>query len=693
MTTETNTETSADASKREDAQRAYHALFSRAVQTPGLNIASEFNEQPSRQGSVNQLLHEAGYTLEQRELLMSTLSRTNKAGVAIDEGRLRDAGFHRGNAAEALADVRDAGLLSPGRLASMSADVEMMTQRIDEKRPGRYQDAQKFFADTVASGTTDEEASKRAAQKLYETLLDSGLNPDQAGKGFHALQDALAARNIIQTMTSGEPAEQPLAELSQSIRLITGAKPPVLDATNLQTMRDMEKTLTDKHLTPAASLLGNGRILSQQDVTGNFTIDPAQAREIAPDRLEKMQAVLDWYEKKNEVHSMGAFYGYVFKNAPDAIKSIKDAQNGDGSAQNDVAIVKAVQRAEELLGIVSKDFRTQTAQQVVKTVDDLRESQFKTADQVADLVGVLPVVGSRAKFLIKETAIGLRYASGDISGTEAITSTVKEAASAVVGDAIFKDKVLDKFSKTGEDLLFPLATAIGGNVLAEVGKVVGQNKLSDISTEKLVQAVSVGISKGIVEGGFKIAEKLKLGDDRLEEFMKAVVKIAQKFGVERPVDQMIDQELKSRSKNGKSYSLVEGGGAVETDARQPANGNGAAGNEDAGMRKALAALAAMDDGTRPRPPGESDNIAAALTLAANKGGLRQIDAVVPSSDGSRLIAVQGDERSEFNRTASVAIQEAAKVPAEESQRQIASLQSDAMKPQVESETRNAQRVA
>ena len=683
MTTETNT----DASKREDAQRAYHALFSRAVQTPGLDIKNEFNEQPSRQGSVNYLLHEAGYTAEQRELLMSALSRTNKAGVAIDEGRLRDAGFHRGKAAEALAEVREAGLLTPGRLGGMSADVEMMTQRIDDKRPGRYQDAQKFFADTVAAGTTDEEASKRAGQKLYETLLDSGLNPDQASKGYHALQDALAARTLIATMTSGEPVVQPLAELSQSIKLIADAKPPVLDATNLQTMRDLEKTLTDKHLTPAASLLGNGKILSEQDVTGNFTIDPAQARETAPDRLEKLQAVLDWYEKKNQVHSMSAFYGYVFKNAPDAIKAIKDAQNGDGSAQNDVAVVKAVQRAEELLGIVSKDFRTQTPQQVVKTVDDLRESQFKTADQVADLVGVLPVIGPRVKFVIKETAIGLRYASGDISGTEAITSSVKEVASAVVGDAIFKDKVLDKF-KNGEDLLFPLATAIGGNVLAEVGKVVGQNKLSDVSAEKLVQAVSVGISKGVVEGGFKIAEKLKLGNEDLEEFAKVLVKIAQKFGLERPVDQMIDQELKSRSKNGKSYSLVEGGGTVETDARQPATGS-----DEPGMRKALAALAAMDDGTRPRPPGESDNIAAALTLAANKGGLRQIDAVVPSNDGSRLIAIQGDERSEFSRTASVAIQDAAKVPAEESQRQIAQSQVDMVKPQVESETRTAQRVA
>ncbi len=682
MTTETNT----DASKREDAQRAYHSLFSRVIQTPGLNIADEFNERPSREGSVNHLLHRAGYTLEQREQLMAVLTRTNLAGVAIDEGRLRSAVSNRSNAAEALADVRDAGLLSPGRVASMSAEVEMMTQRIDDKRPGRYQDAQKFFADTVAAGTTDEESSKRAAQKLYETLLDSGLNSDQASKGYHALQDALAARSLISTMTSGEPVVQPLAELSQSIKIIADAKPPVLDATNLQTMRDLEKTLTDKHLTPAASLLGNGRILSEQDVTGNFTIDPAQARETAPDRLEKLQAVLDWYEKKNQVHNMGAFYGYVFKNAPDAIKAIKDAQNGDGSAQNDVAVVKAVQRAEELLGIVSKDFRTQTAQQVVKTVDDLRESQFKTADQVADLVGVLPVIGPRVKFVIKETAIGLRYASGDISGTEAITSSVKEVASAVVGDAIFKDRVLEKF-KNGEDLLFPLATAIGGNVLAEVGKVVGQNKLSDVSAEKLVQAVSVGISKGIVEGGFKIAEKLKLGNEDLEEFAKVLVKIAQKFGLERPVDQMIDQELKSRSKNGKSYSLVEGGGTVEADAIQPT------GDSEAGMRKALAALATMDDGTRPRPPGESDNIAAALTLAANKSGLRQIDAVVPSSDGSRLIAIQGDERSEFNRTASVAIQEAAKVPAEESQRQIAQSQAEATKPQIETETRNMQRVA
>lgn len=87
------------------------------------------------------------------------------------------------------------------------------------------------------------------------------------------------------------------------------------------------------------------------------------------------------------------------------------------------------------------------------------------------------------------------------------------------------------------------------------------------------------------------------------------------------------------------------------------------------------------------------NVSAALALAATKSGMTDVDTVIPNRDGTRLIAIQGDERSEFNRTASVAIQEAAKVPAEESQRQIAQSQSEATKPQVEIETRSVQRVA
>lgn len=93
-------------------------------------------------------------------------------------------------------------------------------------------------------------------------------------------------------------------------------------------------------------------------------------------------------------------------------------------------------------------------------------------------------------------------------------------------------------------------------------------------------------------------------------------------------------------------------------------------------------------------PGDSrSNVFSALGAAAAKSDLRNVDSVVLSNDGTRLIAIQGDERSEFNRTASVAIQEAAKVPAVESQRQIAQSQVDTVKPQVESEMRSAQRVA
>ncbi len=45
-----------------------------------------------------------------------------------------------------------------------------------------------------------------------------------------------------------------------------------------------------------------------------------------------------------------------------------------------------------------------------------------------------------------------------------------------------------------------------------------------------------------------------------------------------------------------------------------------------------------------------------------------------NKDGTRLIAVQGDERSEFCRTVSVVIQDAARQPAQESLAQVALVQ-------------------
>jgi peptidoglycan hydrolase-like protein with peptidoglycan-binding domain len=68
------------------------------------------------------------------------------------------------------------------------------------------------------------------------------------------------------------------------------------------------------------------------------------------------------------------------------------------------------------------------------------------------------------------------------------------------------------------------------------------------------------------------------------------------------------------------------------------------------------------------------NISTALLIAAVKQDLHDINRVMLNKDGTRLIAVQGDERSEFCKTASVVIQDAVKQPAQESFAQIALMQ-------------------
>ena len=103
------------------------------------------------------------------------------------------------------------------------------------------------------------------------------------------------------------------------------------------------------------------------------------------------------------------------------------------------------------------------------------------------------------------------------------------------------------------------------------------------------------------------------------------------------------------------------------------------------------------------------NLSSALTLAAVKQNFEDVSRVMLNKDGTRLIAVQGDERSDACKTASVVIQDAIKQPAQESLAQIAQIHTDkaagavrpptdidtiAVKPQqIENETRAALRLA
>ncbi|MBB3227113.1 putative chitinase [Luteibacter sp. Sphag1AF] len=85
-------------------------------------------------------------------------------------------------------------------------------------------------------------------------------------------------------------------------------------------------------------------------------------------------------------------------------------------------------------------------------------------------------------------------------------------------------------------------------------------------------------------------------------------------------------------------------------------------------RKAVHQLDAQHHRT---PDQRSDNLAAALTVAAKRDGLSRIDHVSLSNDASRAYAVQGDMNSPLKRVADVPTQQAVNTPVEKSTQQLA----------------------
>ncbi|WP_266168364.1 XVIPCD domain-containing protein [Dyella subtropica] len=80
---------------------------------------------------------------------------------------------------------------------------------------------------------------------------------------------------------------------------------------------------------------------------------------------------------------------------------------------------------------------------------------------------------------------------------------------------------------------------------------------------------------------------------------------------------------------------------------------------DHGMyRQALGAVHRLDEQHQRSPDQRSDNLAAALVVAARRDGLEQIHQATLSDDKSRTYAIQGEPSSPFRRYAEVSTQEA-----------------------------------
>jgi putative chitinase len=89
------------------------------------------------------------------------------------------------------------------------------------------------------------------------------------------------------------------------------------------------------------------------------------------------------------------------------------------------------------------------------------------------------------------------------------------------------------------------------------------------------------------------------------------------------------------------------------------------------FRQAQHAVHQLDAEHRREPDMSSDNLAAALTVAARHQGMRRIDHVALSADAERTYAVQGDAQSPHKQVAEVQTQQAIATPVEQSTQELA----------------------
>ncbi len=546
-----------DPQARERAESAYQALFARIVATPGLDAYAEFNG-GATQPTVNQLFDRAGYTLEQRGKLAQFLSDSSATGQLIDKGSLWSAGQLRERNVESLQSLQSQGLLSERRATAIGSELAMMSQRIEDGRPARLRDAQSLASEALRTDFMDGDARKARAQAVYETLLDAGFTREQAGVGYHALHQAMEARSLIGSAIPGDAAHQTFASLSTQINELDKIRPPVFDATNMDTLRTVQGTLKDR-MDPIA--LGSSPVLQMSQVRGDFQIDPATARENAPDRIEKLETMLEWYASKNKVHSMGGYYDYVFKNAPGALQELRKQQQAEPGAESDVRVVEAMERAEKVLGTMSGNFRNQSPAAFVAHVEEIRASSFRNMDALADALGEIPIAGPVARAGIKGTMLGLKYASGEISGVEAVTSALKEGISSTVDVMTVSGKT--KWATAAGEAVWRFGVSSGNELQAEVGKAFTKLDANpNLDKGQLFrEALTNALVKGFTETFGKQLEKFTsvVPEKRYAtELLELGVGLAKKFGIERQVEATLG-ELRTLAGDGpRTRSALDG---------------------------------------------------------------------------------------------------------------------------------------
>ncbi len=343
--------------------------------------------------------------------------------------------------------------------------------------------------------------------------------------------------------------------------------------------------------------------------------------------------------------------------------------------------------ADQALAEVAKDGTKMVVSLAVKS-----EKAEKAIDKVGEFINDTAVNVTKR---IAEAEKSLKD-DPNLDRQEVMRNAILHGVGDATLNAVGKNLKLDKYGfSAGADGIKEFGVNLSKNLIEEyqntTRKLAKDDQLD--KTQLYKEAAARALINATTETFGKSVKGL--GDGKGErEFL---IDVATKLGIQDPVKQYLDSQ-KSLAEPKKIDSTAPTPEPKQrSDLVVPASNNDPVGNpasqdsrshtsfEDARyvvcgepihpMAKLVRDLFEKDPIRHEGPPEEwNNNVASALLLAAVRQDIINANRVMLNKDGTRLIAVQGDERSEFCRTVSVVIQDAARQPAQESLAQVALVQ-------------------
>jgi len=394
---------------------------------------------------------------------------------------------------------------------------------------------------------TKEEVTAEA-ESLRSKFFEVGyMNPadGKAGNGLYMAVNTMAtARQLLAenapgavdrarvmlNLTPHDPGYASMPEVKQYIASKMGSKEGLDQARDSGSINQGE-------------LGGLYRSLIQVGELTSATATPTQQ---AQKMIEQMDAITAWAASKKGFTNSGGYDATVVQKAGEYSAELRRVLALDDAISHTPA--KEVQLRLALQNAKSQVFDSlPSGKDPVKVLDERREASFSAGERFADVLSAIPgPVGKVLGFASKEVIVGLRYASGDMSGAEALARSVANGVESLGR--------IPKLSIPGGTLVteaftaaaYKMATSLGPDLMA-----IYQNSQTNGATpEQVRDSVKRAVAKAMVESFkdavFSIAtgaKDLKWSEKEAREVHEAVVAFADKWGVGQYVKKDIDDLL------------------------------------------------------------------------------------------------------------------------------------------------------